>query len=116
MTTATKVLGRYGEDVACGFLERAGFEILDRNWRCNIGELDIVARVGTTLVFVEVKTRTFGQSAFEAIDRNKLRRLRQLAGLWCEANNPHALDIRIDAVSVMVRSGAVTIEHLESVF
>jgi putative endonuclease len=116
MTTATKLLGRYGEDVACKFLERAGFEILDRNWRCTVGELDIIARAGSALVFVEVKTRTSGQSAFEAIDRNKLLRLRQLAARWCEANNPNAKDIRIDAVSVLVRSGIVTIEHLESVF
>ena len=116
MTTATNLLGRYGEDVACDYLERHSFKIVDRNWRCSSGELDIIALSGSTLVFVEVKTRSFGQSAFEAIDRNKLLRLRQLAARWCEANNPNAKDIRIDAVSVLVRSGIVTIEHLESVF
>jgi putative endonuclease len=116
MTTATNLLGRYGEDVACDYLERHSFKIVDRNWRCSSGELDIIALSGSTLVFVEVKTRSFGQSAFEAIDRNKLRRLRQLAGLWCQTNRPTAQDIRIDAVSVLVRAGNVTIEHLESVF
>jgi putative endonuclease len=65
--------GKYGERVAAQHLEAAGFEVLDRNWRCPQGELDIVARDGAALVFVEVKTRSstkFGEPA-EAVDRNK---------------------------------------------
>ena len=81
-------LGRRGEDVAAGVLERAGLVVLDRNWRCSEGELDIVATDPSTtdpvVIFCEVKTRS-GQgygSPFEAVTQGKRRKLRRLGLLW----------------------------------
>ena len=112
-------LGRRGEQVATEHLEACGFRILDRNWRCPQGEIDIVARDGDETVFVEVKTRSsvaFGHP-LEAITAIKLARLRRLAVAWCDANSPVRQRIRIDALSVIAPSrGPVTIEHVPGVF
>ena len=92
--------------------------MIERNWRCSQGELDIIARSGDELVFVEVKTRSsvaYGHP-FEAITPVKLARLRRLAGAWCEAHPDQRGRVRIDAVAVLApRVGPVTIEHLEGV-
>ena len=111
-------LGRRGETLAAQRLAASGFAVIDRNWRCSQGELDIVARRGDELVFVEVKTRSsvaYGHP-FEAITPVKLARLRRLAGAWCEAHPDQHGRVRIDAIAVLApRIGAVTIEHLERV-
>ncbi|MGX5679926.1 YraN family protein [Schumannella luteola] len=117
---ATKdVLGRRGEEIAAQHLTARGLTIIERNWRCARGEIDLVARDGDVLVIVEVKTRSglgFGHP-LEAITTAKLARLRQLAAAWCEAHPGHWRSIRIDAVAVIApRDGAVTVEHLEGVF
>ncbi|MDQ2796203.1 MAG: YraN family protein, partial [Actinomycetota bacterium] len=73
-------VGRFGEQVAAEHLTSAGLTILERNWRCRDGELDLIARDGSALVFVEVKTRsslTFGTPA-EGISRVKIARIRRL--------------------------------------
>ncbi len=112
-------LGRHGEQLAAQHLLARGYRIVDRNWRCRHGEIDLVARDGDALVFVEVKTRTstaYGHP-FEAITRTKLARLRQLAGAWCDAHPGERGRVRIDAVSVLApRRGEPRIEHLAGVF
>lgn len=116
-------LGRRGEELASAFLIGRGYLILDRNWRCPQGEIDVIARQGEEVVFVEVKTRSsvaFGHP-LEAITVPKLARLRRLAGAWCEAHPvpPHGARrrIRIDAIGVIAPTRApATIEHLERVF
>ena len=111
-------LGMRGERLAERHLVRSGLTLLDRNWRCPQGEIDLVLRDGDEVVFVEVKTRTsvaFGHP-LEAITAAKLARLRRLAGAWCEAH-PGAGRIRIDAVAVIApRDLPAVIEHLERVF
>jgi putative endonuclease len=97
-------VGRYGEDIAAEWLVEAGLTILDRNWRCPAGEIDIVAIDGSALVFVEVKTRSslaFGEPA-EAVSRTKAARLRRLALYWL-ADHParHSPVLRFDVVSVL---------------
>jgi len=77
-------VGAYGERLAARCLVESGMQILDRNWRCDQGEIDIVAMDGTCLVIVEVKTRrslAFG-SPVEAVSAVKAARLRRLAGCW----------------------------------
>lgn len=112
-------LGRWGEDVAVRHLEAQGYEVLARNWRCRYGEIDVVARHGDALVFVEVKTRSgvgFGAPA-EAVTPRKVARLRLLAGQWLVAEKPRGWDsLRLDVVSVL-RQGAEapTVEHLQAV-
>jgi putative endonuclease len=112
-------LGRRGEDCAAEFLERAGYTVLARNWRCGQGEIDLIVTKDGDIVFVEVKTRSgtgYGHP-FEAITVTKLARLRRLAGAWCAAFEPRARNIRIDAVAVIARPGqAPVVEHLEGVF
>lgn len=112
-------LGRRGEDLAARHLVASGLTIVERNWRCSLGEIDVVARDAGELVFVEVKTRSsvaFGHP-LEAITATKLARLRRLAAAWCEEHPGSHERIRIDAIAVIApRRGAVQIEHLARVF
>jgi len=111
-------LGRRGEQLAVEHLEARGMRVVDRNWRCRLGEIDIVARDGQHTVFIEVKTRTthdFGHP-FEAITPVKLARLRRLAVAWCEATDAAVSYIRIDAVAVLAPTESpALIEHLEGI-
>lgn len=111
-------VGRYGERVAVRYLLDAGLVILDRNWRCREGELDIVARDGRVLVFCEVKTRSstaYGDPA-EAVVGAKAQRLRRLAGRWLEEHPGSWAELRIDVVSVLRRrQGAAEVRHLKAV-
>ena len=112
-------LGRRGERLAENHLLARGYRLVERNWRCRQGEIDLVVRDGDALVFVEVKTRSstaFGHP-FEAITPVKLARLRRLAHEWCAAHPAERGRIRIDAVAVLAPHGGVpAIEHLVGVF
>ncbi len=116
--TRNAVIGRYGEDVAVRYLQESGMTIVDRNWRCNYGEIDIVAREGSTFVACEVKTRSsmaFGHPA-EAITDRKLRRMRHLVVRWLNAHAVHAPSVRVDVVTIVQQpSGRPVIEHLRGV-
>jgi putative endonuclease len=116
---AKDALGRQGEELATAFLVDAGYTILDRNWRCSQGEIDVVAFDGAETAFVEVKTRSsvaFGHP-LEAITTLKLARLRRLAAAWCQAHPGGHDRIRIDAIAVIApKFGTPQIEHLKRVF
>jgi putative endonuclease len=121
MTSWTRAeLGALGEQLAVDHLRRLGLVVLARNWRCRYGELDVVAAdvPARTAVFVEVKTRAseqFGGLA-QAVTRDKVRRLRRLAGLWLAGQNAGWAGIRIDVIGVRVgRCRAPEIMHLEGV-
>lgn len=122
VTNARQTLGARGEDLAVAELERQGMTILARNWRCRVGEIDIVATevVGdrTTVVFCEVKCRSglgFGDP-LEAITWKKLRTLRALAAEWMAAHRVAAQAIRLDAVGVVLRRGEVPrLTHVRAV-
>ena len=117
--STTIELGRRGELIAAAYLTRAGVCVLDRNWRCRDGELDIVGREGSALVFCEVKTRRgtgFGHPV-EAVTPSKRRRLRLLAQRWLAAHEEHAPDLRFDVVGVLLRpSRPPLVRHLRSAF
>ncbi len=112
-------LGRHGEDIAAAHLQNAGMVVLARNWRCAQGELDIVARDGSTLVFCEVKTRSgvrYGSPA-EAIIGVKVRRIRRLAAAWLAETGRGWPETRFDVVSIVAPSGGcATVEHLRGAF
>lgn len=116
---AKDALGRRGEEIAARYLASRGLAIVERNWRCPQGEIDVIARDGGELVFVEVKTRSsvaFGHP-LESVTPVKLARLRRLAAAWCEAHPGGHDRIRIDVIAVIAhRAGEVEIEHLERVF
>jgi putative endonuclease len=117
--TSTSELGVHGERIAAAYLSSAGLRLLDRNWRCRDGELDIVARDGDALVFCEVKTRRglgFGDPV-EAVTYVKQRRLRTLAQRWLAAHDEHAPELRFDVVGVLVRpSRPALVTHLRAAF
>lgn len=99
-------LGRDGEDIAVAHLEAEGWLIIERNWRCPAGELDIVAwdEEAQALVFVEVKSRSsiaFGQP-IEAITWRKMAKLRELSTLWLRATHTRVRTIRVDAIGVLM--------------
>jgi putative endonuclease len=111
-------LGRRGEQLAVDYLQRSGLRVLDRNWRCAEGEIDIVAAERRALVVCEVKTRSglaFG-SPLEAISRSKRARLRRLAVAWVMAHGVLFDEIRVDVIGlVRDRAGKFTIEHVRGV-
>ena len=114
-----RALGAYGERLAARHLLGLGLAILDRNWRCVRGELDIVAREAHELVVCEVKTRSgegFG-APFEAVTWRKQRRLRQLGGLWRDDHPEQASGpLRIDVISILCLPGRpARLEHLRGV-
>ncbi|MDH6113026.1 putative endonuclease [Kitasatospora sp. MAP12-15] len=143
MQNAQTALGRYGEEVAARWLGSGGFRVLERNWRCSAGELDIVVLDGDTVAVCEVKTRSERgfQEPAEAIGPAKAERLRRLAERWlserwpvhfallaqgvagpcpdsppgCTAPLPPG-GVRIDLVCVVSRvKGAASVEHLRGV-
>ncbi len=100
-------LGRYGEELAARYLRERGMTLLARNWRCEHGEIDIVARDGPCLVVCEVKTRrgtAFGEPV-EAVTVRKALRLRRLAWAYLREHGPHQGPVRIDVVGVLCRRG-----------
>ncbi|MGH9264567.1 MAG: YraN family protein [Acidimicrobiales bacterium] len=114
MTQARRALGAQGEEAVAAWYQARGYEVVERNWRCRAGELDLILRRGRTFVFCEVKTRTsdaFG-APVEAITRDKQVRLRHLAARWLEDSPMRPTDIRFDVASVL----AGRIEVLEGAF
>jgi putative endonuclease len=111
-------LGRYGERVAAEHLVAVGFVVLEKNWRCAQGEIDIVARDGDVLVVCEVKTRSSLShgTPFEAVTRRKLHRLERLGIAWMQARAVRPRRMRVDVVSVLrPPTGRLVIEHVRGV-
>lgn len=113
---AKDALGRYGEQVAVQHMRSAGLIVLDRNWRCPEGEIDIVARDGAELVVCEVKTRSgvsYGDP-LEAITPTKANRLRLLAERWAVAHRLADRPIRLDVVAVLWQpAGGALVSHVK---
>ena len=98
-----KLLGDRGERAAVRFLKRQGFKIIARQYRNQFGEIDIIARDGRQVVFVEVKTRqsTDKGQPHEAVDVNKQRKLTKLALVWLKKHNQLDQTARFDVVSIV---------------
>ncbi len=113
-----QALGHYGENLAVEHLESLGMVVLERNYRCRFGEIDIVARDGSTLVICEVKTRTsvrYG-TPLAAVTGQKAARLRRLASHWLQDHGVTPPSVRIDVVSVVVPNrGAPRVERVSGV-
>lgn len=111
------ILGLNGESLVASYLQEKGYTILDRNWRSGHKELDLVARKDSTLVVVEVKTRSsdnFG-SPQDAVDERKIRRLVMAADAYVRLNALD-LEVRFDIVTVIDDDGRVRMEHIEDAF
>lgn len=117
MTTAAQrvALGAYGERVAATHLAEQGMVVLDRNWRCDQGELDLVLRDGEVLVACEVKTRSSAVcgSPHEAVDAARVDRLHRLLWLWCEVHDVRPDQTRVDTVGILrARRGSAQVDHV----
>jgi putative endonuclease len=116
---ARRALGAAGEEAVAAWYVRAGFTVLDRNWRCRDGELDVVVADRDLLVFCEVKTRRsarFG-APVEAVTAAKQARLRRLAGRWLEEHGTGGRAVRFDVASVVPGSGGgLEVSVLEAAF
>jgi putative endonuclease len=114
-----RVLGARGEALVVSRYLAEGYEVLDRNWRCRQGELDLVVLRDRILVFCEVKTRSsdrFG-SPIEAITREKRQRIRVLAGRWLDEHKRVVREVRFDVASVLVRAdGDAVVDIMEAAF
>ena len=121
MPNETKLLGAFGEDAACRWLRRHGYRILERNFSCRFGEIDIIARKGKYLAFVEVKMRKNADhgAAMEFVTPAKQNRLIQTAEYWL-MKTPTDLQPRFDVVEIYAPQGVQTTDpvicHLEDAF
>jgi putative endonuclease len=115
-----RVLGAAGEEAVARWYADAGYRVLDRNWRCREGELDVVVARGSEVVFCEVKTRRsveFGVPA-EAVTVKKQRRIRRLALRWLDAHpEARAPALRFDVASVLAeRDRPLVVDMIEGAF
>ncbi|MEU8250359.1 YraN family protein [Nonomuraea sp. NPDC048916] len=115
---ARNELGKHGEQLAVDYLKSEGMTIIERNWRCRHGEIDIIAEDGPTLVVVEVKTRS-GRShgtALESVQPVKLARLRLLAAKWL-TGQPRAFPaVRVDVIALERFAGDYSLRHVRGAF
>jgi putative endonuclease len=115
---SNREVGMAGEDAACVFLKRKGYRILDRNYRCPFGEVDVIASKGGTLVFCEVKTRSSGEleEALGAVDTRRQGRIARAASHYLAAGESAARICRFDVIALL-RSGVKwKIVHVKDAF
>ena len=118
MTDPRRLVGASGEDAVAAWYEAAGYTVLDRNWRVREGEIDVIARRDSTVVFCEVKTRrsdAFGTPA-EAVTPRKQARLRGLATQWLATHTVRASELRFDVAGVTPNGRGWTIDVIEAAF
>lgn len=111
-------LGDHGEALAAGHLERAGLTILDRNWRCPLGEIDIVARHKDCVAFIEVKTRRHMEMGhpLEAVTPRKMRQVVRCAKAWLQDHPDSGLQPRFDAIGIILSGDSPQIEWVQGAF
>jgi len=120
VTFVRKQLGKKGEDVAARHLKKNGYRILNRNYTCSLGEIDIIAMDGDVLVFVEVRSRSgesFGLPQ-ESVTTRKQFKLRQLAWYYLKAEGKTGHSCRFDVIAVLFngRSEVKRLDHIENAF
>ena len=111
-------IGSGGEDAATAAYIRRGYRVVARNWRCRLGEVDLVVRRGGVLVFCEVKTRRPGAfgGGYEAVTWRKRAKLRSLAEAFLQETGARPQAIRFDVASVSLRGGRSDVEVFEDAF
>jgi len=115
---AKQVLGKEGERIAEQYLKRKGYKVVERNYRCAAGEVDLIVLDRRVIVFVEVKTRTghgFG-TPLEAIQPRKQRKMMQAAQFFLSQKKLHQRDARFDVVGISWPGREPVIEHVENAF
>lgn len=113
--SAKRSIGSQGEETACRYIQQKGFVIIQRNFTCRLGEIDIIARKDNQLIFIEVKTLRSSGDALLAIDRSKQNKLMKLATYYMETRNIQT-DARFDAIGVNFGPSGFRVEHIENAF
>ncbi len=110
--------GKEGEDLAVKYLKRAGFRIVERNFRCRQGEIDIIAKDGNTLVFLEVKTRTSASygNPEAAVDHAKQKKISLVSLQYLQSKNIVDFPVRYDVVAVEMSSAGHHIQLIKDAF
>ncbi|MEO0074532.1 MAG: YraN family protein [candidate division WOR-3 bacterium] len=110
-------LGQTGEKVARNYLKKQGYKILEKNFRCSIGEIDIIAQDKSTIVFIEVKTRRSNLiQPFESVGFKKQEKLRSLAEYYLQEKDYLDKEVRFDILSIIYNNQGQQIEHLKDAF
>jgi len=113
-------LGKWGEDLACSYLLKNGYIILQRNYRCRFGEIDIIANKSSELIFIEVKTRTSIEYGYpsEAITYKKQMRYNKLAMCYLKETGRKSVSCRFDIIEVLVNrnKNTIFINHIQDAF
>lgn len=110
--------GKKGEDVAVAYLKAKGYRIIERNYRCMFGEIDIVAEEANTVVFVEVKSRRsdlFGDPQF-AVGPDKQRKMSKISIHYLKEKNIYPIDARFDVVAVKMRQDGIHVDIIRNAF
>jgi len=118
MINLRQILGKRGESVAERHLIKKGYRLVERNYRCPAGEVDLIVLDGRVIVFVEVKTRSgdrFG-SPFEAVEFRKQRKMARTAQFFLSQNGLHQRDARFDVVGISWPGGKPIVEHIKNAF
>ncbi len=110
-------LGTQGEDLAVKYLKKKGYIIIERNFRCRFGEIDIIAQDKTSLVFVEVKTRRSRRYGLpcEAVNDGKIRHLKRMATYYIIVSSLYNRDMRIDVIEILMCQGLPFLHHIENI-
>lgn len=118
--SSRKKLGSWGEKLACRWLSKNGYKILERNFSSALGEIDIIAQDENYICFIEVKTRSFNNfgTPFESINHFKKKKLQKLALSFLRARglNPSTQNIRFDVVGIDLQAGRPKIEVIKGAF
>ncbi len=115
---ARKTLGARGEEIARDYLEKRKFRIVEANFRCRCGEIDIIARDRSTLVFIEVKTRrtgTYGPPQL-SITPFKQRQISKAALAYLAKHGLESADARFDVIGIVMSDGPPAVEHIRNAF
>ncbi|MFS0869737.1 YraN family protein [Paenibacillus xylanilyticus] len=113
--------GKLGEEAACRWLREHDYHIIEQNWRCRRGEIDIIASYGDLLVFVEVRSRSgaghYGTPQ-ESVDGRKMQQVRSTAAIYLQQSREKELQIRFDMIAVMLDTAGqiVTVDHIVNAF
>ena len=119
MTAQRKQLGKKGEDIACMYLESQGLEVIERNWRCQSGEADIIAREEGVLAFIEVKTRRSQAAGLpeDAVDLRKRRKYEKIATDYLFSHDLASTRIRFDVMALLLSNdGKALLRHHRDAF
>jgi len=109
-----KDIGNKNEKLAQKFLEKKGYKILDTNFSTKFGEIDIIAKKGNFIVFVEVRSKSYSYfgKPFETVDKNKIKKILKTAQIYISNKNLQNLDVRFDVISIENEK----INHIQSAF